>query len=84
MPDAETAHDTRTKLALISERARQEPSCQFTSLAHLLEEGFLEHCYFQLGRDRASGIVWSKLEGIWRVPGGQPAGFGGTAEGEAV
>jgi len=56
MPDAETGNQTLTKLALISERARQEPSCQFTSLAHLLDEGFLKHCYLQLGRDRASGI----------------------------
>jgi group II intron reverse transcriptase/maturase len=47
---------TRTKLALISERARREPKCQFTSLAHLLDEGFLAECYYLLGRDRASGI----------------------------
>ena len=47
---------TRTKLALISERARREPKCQFTSLAHLLDEGFLTECYYLLGRDRASGI----------------------------
>jgi RNA-directed DNA polymerase len=46
----------RTTLALISERARKEPSCQFTSLAHLLNERFLEECYYSLGRDRASGI----------------------------
>jgi group II intron reverse transcriptase/maturase len=26
------------------------------SLAHLLNEGFLKECYFELGRDRASGI----------------------------
>jgi group II intron reverse transcriptase/maturase len=47
---------TLTKLALISERARKEPKLQFTSLAHLLDEGFLKKCYFSLGRDRASGI----------------------------
>jgi len=47
---------TRTKLALISKRARREPKCQFTSLAHLLDEGFLTECYYRLGRDRASGI----------------------------
>lgn len=29
---------------------------QFTSLAHLLDEGSLKECYFGLGRDRASGI----------------------------
>jgi group II intron reverse transcriptase/maturase len=47
---------TLTKLALISQRARREPKCQFTSLAHLLDEGFLKECYFGLGRDRACGI----------------------------
>jgi group II intron reverse transcriptase/maturase len=47
---------TLTKLALISERARKYPKCQFTSLAHLLNEGFLKECYFGLGKDRASGI----------------------------
>jgi group II intron reverse transcriptase/maturase len=47
---------TQTKLALISERARKGPKFQFTSLAHLLNEGFLKECYFYLGRDRASGI----------------------------
>ena len=47
---------TLTKLALISQRARREPKCQFTSLAHLLDEGFLKECYNGLGRDRACGI----------------------------
>jgi len=56
MPNAETEKPTLLKLALISERAQREPNCQFTSLAHLLDERFLEHCYHRLGRDRASGI----------------------------
>ena len=47
---------TLTKSALLSERARQEPQLQFTSLAHLLDVDFLRGCYFELGRDRASGI----------------------------
>ena len=55
-PYTEMENLTLTKLALISERARTEPRCQFTSLAHLLDEGFLKECYFRLGRDRASGI----------------------------
>lgn len=56
MPNAELEMITLQKLSLITERARQEPECQFTSLAHLLNERFLEHCYHRLGRDRASGI----------------------------
>jgi hypothetical protein len=46
-----------SSIHLISERARKDPKFQFTSLAHLLNEGFLKECYFDLGRDRASGIV---------------------------
>jgi group II intron reverse transcriptase/maturase len=47
---------TQTILALITERARKEPKCQFTSLAHMLNEGFLAECYRRLERNRASGI----------------------------
>ncbi|MBU4270590.1 MAG: group II intron reverse transcriptase/maturase [Planctomycetes bacterium] len=56
MPDAELEIGTWAKLALIAERARREPRCQFTSLAHLLNERFLAACYHRLGRDRASGV----------------------------
>lgn len=56
MPNTEPELSTLRKLILISERARQDPKCQFTSLAHLLNEQYLEHCYHRLGRDRASGI----------------------------
>ena len=63
MPYTEMETQTPTKLALISQRARREPYFQFTSLAHLLDVGFLKGCYFELGRDRASGIdgvSWSE------------------------
>ena len=56
MPDTERTNTTRSKLALISKRACEEPRCQFTSLSHLLDERFLKECYFELGRDRASGL----------------------------
>lgn len=56
MPYIEMENITPTKLALISERARKEPKYQFTSLAHLLNEGLLKECYYSLGRDRAGGI----------------------------
>ena len=56
MPYSEMDNITRTKLALLSQRARKEPKCRFTSLAHLLDERFLKECYYKLGRDRASGI----------------------------
>ena len=56
MPGTELEMTTWTKLLLIAERARREPRCQFTSLAHLLDEQFLAACYRRLGRDRASGV----------------------------
>jgi hypothetical protein len=56
MPYAETDNITLAKLALLSERARKDSKLQFTSLAHLLNEGFLKECYYRLGRDRARGI----------------------------
>ena len=56
MPDTELESQTWIKLTLIAERARREPQCQFISLAHLLDEGFLAGCYHRLGRDRASGV----------------------------
>jgi hypothetical protein len=56
MPYTEMDNITSSKLTLISERARKESKFQFTSLAHLLNEGFLKECYYDLGRDRACGI----------------------------
>jgi RNA-directed DNA polymerase len=56
MPDTELETSTWIKLDLLAERARREPQCQFTSLAHLLDEGFLADCYHRLGKDRASGV----------------------------
>ena len=56
MPYSETDNITLAKLALLSERARKDPKPQFTSLAHLLNQGFLKACYYSLGRDRASGM----------------------------
>jgi RNA-directed DNA polymerase len=46
----------RTKLKLITERARRDPQCRFTSLAHLLSEGFLLECFRELKRNKAPGI----------------------------
>lgn len=48
--------NTWVKLSLISERAHEEPDAQFTSLAHLLNKGFLRDCYDSLARNKAVGI----------------------------
>lgn len=56
MPNTEKEYTTLTRLALISKRAQEEPKCQFTCLAHLLNKGFLRDCYYKLRRDGASGV----------------------------
>ena len=45
-----------TKLESLTLRAREDPKCRFTSLAHLLSEDFLKECFRELKRDKASGI----------------------------
>jgi group II intron reverse transcriptase/maturase len=45
-----------TKLESLTLRAREDPKCQFTSLAHLLSEDFFKECFRELKRDKASGI----------------------------
>ena len=56
MPHVEVGKDVETKLSLISLRAKRQPEYQFTSLAHLLNEGFLKRCYWSLGRNKALGV----------------------------
>ena len=45
-----------TKPEPLTLRAREDPECQFTSLAHLLSEDYLRECFRELKRDKASGI----------------------------
>ena len=45
-----------TKLASITQRAKGNPKCKFTSLTHILTEDFLMECYMELKRDKAPGI----------------------------
>jgi hypothetical protein len=45
-----------TKLTSLTLRAQESRKEQFTALAHLLTEGFLEGCFRELKRDKASGI----------------------------
>jgi len=51
-----TGEQMRTKLMSLTQRARREPKCKFVSLAHLLTEDFLKGCYWELKRDKASGV----------------------------
>ena len=47
---------TWQKISLITGHARRDPNFQFTSLAHLLDEGYLRDCYKSLNRNKAVGI----------------------------
>jgi RNA-directed DNA polymerase len=44
------------KLGLITERARRDPKCKFSTLAYLLNEGFLLACFRELKVNKAPGI----------------------------
>jgi RNA-directed DNA polymerase len=46
----------QTKLKLITSRAQRDRECRFSSLAYLLEEGFLAQCFMELKRGKAPGI----------------------------
>jgi len=45
-----------TKLSSLFVRARGNPQMRFTSLAHLLNVGFLRECFRELKRNKASGV----------------------------
>ena len=45
-----------TKLAFLTQRARGNPKYKFMTLAYLLTEDFLKACFWELKRDKASGI----------------------------
>nr|CBH38840.1 putative reverse transcriptase [uncultured archaeon] len=54
-----------TKLWSITQRAREDPTCKFTSLAHLLTADFLKECFRELKKDKApgvDGVTWRKYE----------------------
>ena len=48
--------NTWQKLNLIAGHAQRDPDFQFTSLAHLLNEGFLRDSYYMLNRNKAVGV----------------------------
>jgi RNA-directed DNA polymerase len=57
--------EVSTKLWSITLRAREDPTCNFTSLAHLLTADFLKECFRELKKDKAPGIdgvTWRRYE----------------------
>lgn len=53
---------TETRLRFITQRAKENPKYKFTSLAYLLNEGFLEQCFKALKKNKACGIDGVKVE----------------------
>ncbi len=45
-----------TKLSLLTQRARENPKHKFSRLIDLLTEDFLKECFWELKRDKASGV----------------------------
>ena len=58
-----TGEKVKTKLAILTKRAKEDPKARFTSLAHLMTEDFLKMCFRELKRDKASGIDRVSVEG---------------------
>ena len=54
--------NTATKLLKITKAATESHTYRFTSLASLLNEEYLESCYSELNKHRASGIDGVSLE----------------------
>lgn len=63
MPYDEMAEFVEAKLSLLTALARERPKHKFTTLAYLLNEGFLAQCYRGLGRNKAAGIDGVSWEG---------------------
>lgn len=51
-----TGEQMSTKLASLTQRARENSKCKFISLAHLMTEDFFKGCFWELKRDKATGI----------------------------
>lgn len=56
MPYEEMADKVEAKLSQLADLARERPKHKYTTLAFMLNEGFLARCYRNLGRDRAPGV----------------------------
>ena len=53
---------TETKLERITKVARENPRYRFTSLANLLNEDYLAHCFSELKKDKATGADGVSVE----------------------
>ena len=66
LPDAELEEQMlmlyRQKLSLISRKARQDETCRFNNLMHLVNEWSLKSCFYMLKKNKAPGIDHVTLE----------------------
>ncbi len=61
----EMANKVDSKLNQLAELARARPKHKYTTLAYLLNEGFLAQCFGSLGKDKAPGVdgeTWTEYE----------------------
>ena len=84
MPDTELETQTWTKLALIAERARQEPQVPVYELGSFAGRGVPGGMLPPARQGPGQWRGWCDVEGVRRAPGREPAGLGGPDEGEAV
>jgi len=61
LPYDEMGKQVETKLDCLAKIAKDRPTTKFTSLAYLLNEGFLLRCYREL-KDKAAGVDGETLE----------------------
>lgn len=57
-----TGQQMTTELVSLTIRAKRKPKCKFVSLLHILTEDFLNGCFWELKRDKASGIDGVSVE----------------------
>lgn len=64
-PYDEMANKVEAKLLQLGELACERPRHKYTTLAHLLNEGFLARCFLELGKNKAPGVdgeTWQDYE----------------------
>lgn len=66
MTDAQTSERVSTGLSGVVERARRDLTCQFNSLAHLIDEQALERAYRRIRKDAAEGVDGVTVEAYGR------------------
>ena len=55
-PELRIGEKVETKLARLSNKARKEPECRFSSLFHLMNEELLQECFKELRKKAVPGI----------------------------